>query len=139
MARDSIHNAVKVALENDGWTITHDPFKLELIDDDRTLEVDLGAEKLLAAQKGLKKILVEIKTFGGSSILNKFHTALGQYLDYRDAVEESQLDRILFLAVSSNTYAEMQEINFINRQIKRYKLKFVIINLDNQQVRAWIN
>lgn len=29
MARDFIHESVQVALEKDGWTITHDPFTLE--------------------------------------------------------------------------------------------------------------
>lgn len=29
MARDLIHESVRIALEKDGWTITHDPFTLE--------------------------------------------------------------------------------------------------------------
>jgi len=37
MAKDLIHEAVKNALINDGWDVTHDPFKIELIDDDRAL------------------------------------------------------------------------------------------------------
>jgi hypothetical protein len=28
-ARDIYHNAVKAALIADGWTITHDPYRLE--------------------------------------------------------------------------------------------------------------
>ena len=30
MAKDIYHNLVRTALENEGWTITHDPFYLPL-------------------------------------------------------------------------------------------------------------
>ncbi len=29
MAKDLFHEAVKVALQKDGWEITHDPYKLK--------------------------------------------------------------------------------------------------------------
>ena len=41
-------------LSCDGWTITDDPLKLTI--GSRSLYVDLGASKLLAAQKKDKKI-----------------------------------------------------------------------------------
>ena len=41
-ARDIYHNTVKNALTKDGWTITHDPLKLQWGAKD--LYVDLGAE-----------------------------------------------------------------------------------------------
>ena len=46
-ARDIYHDAVKRALVKDGWSITHDPMRLPWGRKD--LYVDLGAEKLLAA------------------------------------------------------------------------------------------
>lgn len=48
-AKDIYHNIVRTALEKDGWVITDDPFKLKCGTKD--LYVDLGAQKLLAAQK----------------------------------------------------------------------------------------
>ena len=57
-ARDLYHDAVKNALVKDGWTITHDPFIVE-IEGDR-LYIDLGAERVIAAEKGTRKIAVEI-------------------------------------------------------------------------------
>ena len=30
MAKDKYHDLVKTSLENDGWTITHDPFKIKI-------------------------------------------------------------------------------------------------------------
>lgn len=58
MAKDIYHEAVIKALEADGWTITHDPYYLKA--KPHTLRVDLGAEKLFAAEKGIKFIIVNM-------------------------------------------------------------------------------
>jgi hypothetical protein len=60
-AKDIYHNTVRTALEKDGWTITNDPLTLEI--GDRSLFVDLGAEKILAAEKQGRKIAVEVTSF----------------------------------------------------------------------------
>jgi XisH protein len=52
-AKDLFHNAVKVALQKDGWTVTHDPLHLDLPDVE--VYIDLGAEKLIAAERSGKK------------------------------------------------------------------------------------
>jgi hypothetical protein len=64
-AADVYHNVVKNALIKDGWTITHDPYTLTF--GQRNVFVDLGAERLVAAEKGQEKIAVEIKSFLGTS------------------------------------------------------------------------
>lgn len=64
-SRDKIHDIVKTALIKDGWEITHDPFFIRL-GRFRTY-ADLGAERPFAAQKGSRKIAVEIKSFIGRS------------------------------------------------------------------------
>jgi hypothetical protein len=46
-------------LQNDGWTITHDPLMLDLADGQ--LQIDLGAERLIAAQRQNERIAVEIR------------------------------------------------------------------------------
>ncbi|HEY7547749.1 MAG TPA: element excision factor XisH family protein, partial [Blastocatellia bacterium] len=66
-AKDKAHQQVVNALRKDGWTITHDPFKVRW--KTRKLLVDLGAEKLIAAQKEADKIAVEIKSFVGANDL----------------------------------------------------------------------
>jgi hypothetical protein len=58
---DLYHNEVKNALIKDGWVITDDPFTLEY--KGLRLYADLGAEKLLAAEKMHQKIIIEIKVF----------------------------------------------------------------------------
>lgn len=69
--------------------------------------------------------------------MNKFHTALGQYIDYRDAIEDAEIQRELFLAVSVTTYAEIQELHFVKRQINKYQLKFIVIDILNKKVEQW--
>ena len=136
MARkDIIHNAVRTALENDGWTITDDPFYVK-IEGGRGFEIDLGAEKLLAAEKGSEKIVVEIKSFL-ASILHSFHQTLGQYLDYRDALEESNIDREIFIALPEEAFNKINSYPFILRRIDKYDLKIVVIDIQGKKVTEW--
>ena len=61
MAKDFFHKAVVDSLTKDNWAITQDPYRLVL--SKRVLEIDIGAEPIIAAQKGLEKIAVEVKSF----------------------------------------------------------------------------
>ena len=72
-AKDIYHDTVKNALIKDGWTITDDPLVISIGKKD--LFIDLGAEKLIAAEKDSKKIAVEIKSFIGSSQVNDLKNA----------------------------------------------------------------
>jgi CRISPR/Cas system-associated exonuclease Cas4 (RecB family) len=96
-ARDLFHQAVRNALEKEEWVITDDPLEIEL--EEVTLKIDLGAERLIAAEKAGEKIAVEIKTFASNSPVSDFHTALGQFLNYQIALEENDSERLLYLAV----------------------------------------
>ncbi len=49
MARDLFHDIVRVALEKDGWIITNDPLTIRCGGVD--IQIDLGLEKLIAAEK----------------------------------------------------------------------------------------
>lgn len=80
-AKDIYHEIVKQALIKNDWTITDDPLKLTI--GGRSLYVDLGAEKLIAAQKGNQKIAVEIKSFLSLSPIKDLENALGQYILYQ--------------------------------------------------------
>jgi len=77
MVRDVFHEVVRNAMIADGWTITHDGYRLitDLLKD--ALTVDLGAQRLLAAERGVEKIAVEVKSFLGDSLIYDFHSALG--------------------------------------------------------------
>ncbi len=102
MAKDRFHDVVKIALEKEDWQITDDPYEINV--DDVDFEIDLAAEQLLAAEREHQKIAVEIKSFISPSNVSDFHTALGQFLNYRDALETIEPDRLLYLAVRVPIY-----------------------------------
>ena len=55
-ARDIFHETIKLALIKDGWTITDDPLVLKLRDSDMNIFIDLGAERVIAAEKIMRKL-----------------------------------------------------------------------------------
>ncbi len=96
-AKDLFHNAVRIALEKDGWNISNEHLFIQVEDVD--FYIDLAAEKIIAAEKTGQKIAVEIKSFLGASDVTEFHLALGQCLNYRSALRLIEPDRNLYLAV----------------------------------------
>jgi len=57
MAKDRFHDAVRMALEKEGWSITADPYEINVGDVD--FDIDLAAE-MLAAERASEKIAVEL-------------------------------------------------------------------------------
>ena len=136
MAKDLIHESVRIALEKDGWTITHDPFTLET--GDISIDMDLGAERMIMAERGIEKIVVEVKSFGDPSIVYSFHSAIGQYIDYRGALKDENIDRDLFLAISEGAYRRLNKARFFNRRFKENKVKLLVVNIIDQIIVEWI-
>lgn len=58
-ARDLYHEIVRNALIADGWSLTHDPYKLKNELFKNVLLVDIGAEKWLIAEKEHQKIGID--------------------------------------------------------------------------------
>ncbi|MEM0993446.1 MAG: element excision factor XisH family protein [Bacteroidota bacterium] len=134
--RDSIHEAVKTALGKEDWTISDDPFTVYI--EGSKVDVDLAAEKMIIAEKGIKKIAVEIKSSAKPSIISAFHEALGQYLDYRDIFSDYGVERDLYLAVSIERYKQMMNLPFVKRQIGRYNIKIIVVNVITETIEEWI-
>ena len=136
-AKDIYHDTVKNALIKDGWTITHDPLPLNI--GTLRLEVDLGAEKLIAAQKGNRRIAVEIKSFLGASLISEFHTALGQLMSYRLALKQKDPQRALYLAVPLDVYNTFFKLEFSQVAIEDYQLKLIVYDQDEEVIIRWID
>ena len=134
-AKDAFHEVVKTALQKDGWQITHDPYNLQA----GTLElyIDLGAEKVVAAQKDGHKIAIEIKSFLGASKISQFYTALGQFISYRAALQQQEADRILYLAVPSNVYDSFFTMWFIQSLIKQNQIHLIVYDLEQETISQW--
>lgn len=69
--------------------------------------VDLGAERLVAAQKEADKIAVEIKSFIGASDLEDLYQAIGQFILYRKALRKADPERMLFLAMDVGAFKQI--------------------------------
>lgn len=136
MARDRFHNVVRTALEKEGWKITADPYEIRVGDVD--FEIDLAAEKLLAADLGDRKIAVEVKSFISSSNVSDFHTALGQFLNYRDALAMIEPDRQLYLAVRSAVYQAFFQRRFIVAAVQRYQISLLVYDVKQEAIAQWL-
>jgi hypothetical protein len=135
MARDKYHHAARTALEKEGWTITNDP--LELTFKQADFQIDLAAERLIAAERGLEKIAVEIKSFLGKSAISEFHTALGQYLNYQEALLSIQPDRKLYLAVPLDAFETFFQLPFTQDTTKKFKIALIVYNPITEVIEAW--
>lgn len=136
MAKDLYHHLVKEALISEGWTITHDPYPLR--DWDPDWEIDLAGEKIIGAEKELKKIAVEIKSFLETSFAYEFHKALGQYNNYFASLSVLEKERILYLAVPSNVWETEFQRKGIQFSINFYKVKIIIYNILTKKIEQWI-
>lgn len=137
MARDLFHDIVRSALEKDGWLVTDDPLNIRCGGVD--VQIDLGAERLIAAQKAGEKIAVEIKSFVSASKISEFHTALGQFINYRTALRVEEPSRNLYLAVPLVTYNDFFNLPFIQTVVNENKLKIIIYNVETEEIAQWIN
>ena len=138
MAKDLFHNTVKIALQKDGWKITHDPYQLRYGVAD--VYIDLAAEEAIAAEKEGRKIAVEVKSFAGGSTISEFHPALGQFLHYRVAIEvSSEPERMLYLAVPTDTYQMFLRFEPAKTVIERYEIRLIIYNPTREAIDQWID
>ncbi|MEH2293955.1 XisH family protein [Nostoc sp.] len=136
-ARDRFHELVKTDQEIEGWLITHDPYHIDLGFVD--FYIDLGAELLLAATKDDKKIAIEIKTFLAASTISEFHTAIGQFINYRIALEDDDPERRLYLAVPLDVYRRFFRYPFIQTVIVRNQIPLLVYNTEKQEIAEWIS
>jgi hypothetical protein len=135
-AKDIYHDTVKRALQKDGWIITHDPFPLQI--GRKRLSADLGAQRLINAEKGTQKIVVEVKSFVGRSDVRDLEQALGQYILYRQVLNEMQSDRTLYLAVSEEIFNSVFTIELGQVLLKNNLVKLIVFDKESEAILQWI-
>ncbi len=136
-ARDLFHDAVKTALVKDGWTITDDPLRLQWGRKD--LYVDLGAEKLIAAERQGRRIAVEIKSFLGKSEMADLENALGQYTLYDQFLKANAADRTLFLAVRQLTFTEIFAEPVGKLLLDNGLLRLMVFDEEQEEILQWLS
>jgi hypothetical protein len=136
-AKDLFHDCVKVALIRDGWQISHDPYSLKIGKKD--LFVDLGAEKLITAEKGSVKIAVEIKSFVSPSEIQDLENALGQYILYQNVLQKIEPDRILYLAIREAVFHKLFEQEVGQILLENKVLRLLTFNPETEVITKWIS
>jgi len=134
---DTLHNAVKNAQIEDGWTITDDPYAIQYR---RTkLYADIAAERPIAAERAGQKLVIEVKSFIGASKIQDLKEALGQYDIYLYLLEETAPDRKLYVAVSAIAYKSFFTQDVIQLIVNRHQLPLIIVNTEVEEIVQWIN
>lgn len=134
---DIIHTAVKNALIKDGWLITDDPYVIQYR---RTvLYADLGAERPIAVERNGKKLVVEVKSFIGTSKIQDLKEALGQYDIYRYLLEETAPDRKLYMAISNVAYNTFFTQDVTQLILNKHQLPIIVVDIEIEEIMQWIN
>lgn len=137
MAKQDIYHAtVKQALLNDGWVITHDPFVIPF--GSHNLFVDIGAERLLAAEKGEQRIAVEIKSFVGRSPVEDLEKALGQYMLYRSLLRRREPDRAVYLAIPVSVHEGIFSTALGQVTVEDHELCLIVFDPVQEVIQKWI-
>ncbi len=123
-------------MEKDGWKITHDPFPLEI--GEKTLSADLGAERLVSAEKGSRKIVVEVKSFVGRSDVRDLQRAAGQYIMYLRILRKAGTDRHLYLAVRERTYETVFCVELGQLFLTDSLIRLIVFDDEKEVISKWI-
>ncbi len=136
MARDVFHEAVRHALEREGWRISADPLTFTFLGK-VTLQLDFGAERVLALERGLERIAVEIKTFVGLSQISELHGAIGQYRNYLSALDLRDPNRKLFLAVPVTVFNTFFQLEFVRYTLQRNQVNVLVYDPETEVIVSW--
>jgi hypothetical protein len=134
-AKDIFHNAVKRALEKESWVITDEQFLIR--SGGVEIYIDIGAEKIIAAERNNEKIAIEVKSFLGNSKIYEFHAAIGQFINYRSILEDEQPDRILYLAVPLDIYNSFFQLPFTQKIIRNNNVNTIVYEPEEEVIIKW--
>ncbi len=137
VAKDVFHDVVKHALQKEGWSLI-DPLRLKI--GPVEMAIDLGADRLVGAEREGERIAVEVKSFlVGASAISEFHTALGQYINYRGALRIRDPDRPLYLAVPDRTYDSFFQLEFPQMMLTENQVRLLVYNIQTETIAQWIS
>ncbi|GAB4470493.1 MAG: hypothetical protein OHK0029_43350 [Armatimonadaceae bacterium] len=81
---------------------------------------------------------MEIKTFGGASEINDLHQAVGQFIVYRNVLQEVEPERELYLAVPERVrlslFTEGVGALILTREIHR----LISYDVDQETIVQWL-
>jgi len=134
-AKDLYHDIVRTALIKDGWIITDDPLILKI--GERSAFVDLGAQKLIAAERDSEKIAVEIKSFLSPSPIKDLENAWGQFFMYARILQKREPNRYLYLAVSHNTFETLFQEEVGKLLLEEPDFRIIVFDPNREEIIQW--
>lgn len=130
-AKDAYHNAVVNALIRGEWTIVQQQFYFRL--GKRLLVPDI-----LAWRDDVQYVFLEVKGFDNTqSQVTQLHNAIGQYLNYRAALEVIQIDIPIYLAVPVAAYEGILSEPLGEIILQRYEIKLMVIDVEKEEIVLW--
>jgi hypothetical protein len=78
-----------------------------------------------------------VKSFASPSAISEFHTAVGQYFNYRHALRAQEPDRELYLSVPSQTYDQFFRLRFAQEIVQEQQILIVVYNIKTGGIQ-WI-
>ena len=91
----------------------------------------------MTAKKEDRKIAVEVKSFVSYSNMADLENALGQYILYRNIIQELEPERTLYLAVHEEVFATIFEESLGQMLIRKNHLKLVIFSKTEEVIVKW--
>lgn len=92
---------------------------------------------MIAAEREGRKIAIEIKSFAGTSLTADFHTAVGQFVNYRIALQHYQPERMLYLAVPIEIYKTYFARPFATMVVEAQAIKLLVYDPEREEIVAW--
>lgn len=92
---------------------------------------------MIAAEKDSEKIAVEVKSFINESKVSDFHTAIGQYLNYKVGLLEVEMLRVLYLALPEDAYLYLWELPLVRKSIEFYDIKLIVYKIEENNILLW--
>lgn len=134
-AIDQCHYQIVRALEKEKFRVQPKPFYLKKAG--RRFFADIEAEHL-DEQNRQRIIVVEAKCFfDSSSELDELYGAIGQYLVYRNLLNEKYPDRQLYLAIPVHAYEGIfTEIGLA--VATEVGINLIVVNLAKEEIVQWI-
>ncbi len=71
--------------------------------------------------------------------MSEFHSAVGQFVNYRLVLSQVEPDRMLYLAVSDYVFANLFSTEFGVLAIKAHQLKLIVFDEILEVVKQWID
>lgn len=102
--------------------------------------IDLGAERIVAAERSGERIAVEIKSFVSLSAVQDLKEAAGQFWLYDLALQHSdtEADRGLFLAIRKTVYEEVFMEGIGKLFLGNHGLRLIVFDPIKEEITHWI-